>query len=276
MQVMLAATASDTEFSYPLIASPKVDGFRAYVSEGRMRARSNKFVANLATDLFFRHPALENFDGELVVGPPNAKDLFQVTTSALRRAQGKPESVFLVFDYIDESLSFEMRLAKLDKAIAALPEQYRSRVVKMAQVRIESRDELLEFEERCLAAGFEGIIVRSPSGRYKQGRSTVNEQGMLKLKRFSDAEAIVIGVEEEVEGGTKRAKGTLGALLVRDIATGVEFSIGTGFSAAQRQHYWRSAKKVVGQVVKYKFFKVGMVTAPRFPSFVGFRAAEDM
>lgn len=119
-------------------------------------------------------------------------------------------------------------------------------------------------------------MLRSPGGRYKQGRSTQKEQGMLKLKRFSDSEAVVIGVEEEIEGGTKRPKGTLGALVVRDIKSGVEFKVGTGFSAYQRQEYWRKAKKVVGQIVKYKFFTIGMVESPRFPSFIGFRAAEDM
>jgi DNA ligase-1 len=273
-KVMKASKATDSDFRFPLIASPKVDGFRGYVRGAKLNARSNKAVPNRATAVFFSHPALDNMDGELIVGQPNATDAFQVTTSALRSMGGDPKAMFLVFDFIDDSLGFTDRLAKLDAAVAALPAQFKDRVIALAQVRCESLADLLQFEATCLEQGFEGVMVRNPNGRYKQGRSTVGEHGLLKLKRFSDAEAVVIGKQEEVGINTKHGKGTLGALVCRDLTTGVEFNIGTGFTAKQRKDLWLA--KLDGEIVKYKYFAIGMVNAPRFPAFIGLRAAVDM
>jgi len=56
--------------------------------------------------------------------------------------------------------------------------------------------ELETMEEKALAEGHEGIMVRRPSGLYKHGRATEKSQDLLKIKRFADDEAIVIGVTE--------------------------------------------------------------------------------
>lgn len=116
---------------------------------------------------------------------------------------------------------------------------------------------------------------------------------MIKLKRFSDAEAEIIGVQElnknnnvaerDAFGRTERSShkanlqpmGTLGALLCKT-AEGIEFAIGTGYTAAMRQEYWNDRKNLVGKFAKYKFFDGGNKDAPRFPVFIGFRDARDM
>ncbi len=87
-------------------------------------------------------------------------------------------------------------------------------------------------------------------------------------------------------GATKRSaaksglvpKGTLGAFIVRDLADGKEFSIGTGIGLndALKAEVWRNQKKYVGQIVKYRFQKMGTKDAPRIPSFQGFRSTEDL
>jgi DNA ligase-1 len=58
---------------------------------------------------------------------------------------------------------------------------------------------------------------------------------------------------------------------VRDWKTGVEFHVGTGFTAADRALMW--AKPPIGETVKYKFFPVGVKDKPRHPVFLGFRPA---
>ena len=85
-------------------------------------------------------------------------------------------------------------------------------------------------------------------------------------------------------GRTKRStaaaglsgKGTLGAFLVRDLVTGVDFSIGTGLTAADRQCFWDKRFDLHGSLVKYKYFPVGVKVAPRHPVFLGFRDARDL
>jgi len=135
-------------------------------------------------------------------------------------------------------------------------------------------------------------MVRNLKAPYKCGRSVE----LLKLKRFEDSEAEVIGATELLHNGneatvselghTKRssakagkfASGMLGALIVRDLYTQVEFEIGTGLSGKQRREFWQLhlAGKLCGRVVKYKHQEIGAKSKPRFPVFLGWRSREDM
>jgi DNA ligase-1 len=157
---------------------------------------------------------------------------------------------------------------------------------------VNGEDELRALEEKYLAEGFEGAMIRRMDGVYKFGRATPKSGILSKLKRFSDAEALVIGFEELTHnenaaeknafGRTKRGQskeglvgaGTLGSLMVRREEDGVEFNIGTGFSAADRDRIWKERDTLLGKNVTYRFFAQGIKVAPRFPSFVGFR--EDL
>jgi DNA ligase-1 len=56
----------------------------------------------------------------------------------------------------------------------------------------------------------------------------------------------------------------------------VEFDIGTGFTADQRQLLWSVGDNLIGRVVKYKSQPTGVKEKPRFPVFLGFRDAVDM
>jgi DNA ligase-1 len=154
-------------------------------------------------------------------------------------------------------------------------------------------DTLLDYEALVLLKGYEGVILRSPAAGYKFGRSTANEQGMLKLKRFEDAEATIIGFVERMHNGNvattnelgrtarsshqenKHGLGDLGALhlLTPD---GIEFFCGTGFDDNLRKEIWDNRPKYLGRLTKYKHFPVGAKDLPRHPVFLGFRDKRDM
>ena len=63
---------------------------------------------------------------------------------------------------------------------------------------------------------------------------------------------------------------------VKDIHTGVEFSIGSGFTEEQRREIWNKQVELIGSIVKYKYFEVGVKDKPRFPIFLGFRDKRDI
>jgi DNA ligase-1 len=67
----------------------------------------------------------------------------------------------------------------------------------------------------------------------------------------------------------------LGSLKVHDLATGVEFSIGSGFSQEQRDYFWEHKAELLGRTVKYKYFPTGSKERPRFPTYLGFRDMID-
>ena len=137
-------------------------------------------------------------------------------------------------------------------------------------------------------------MLRSLDGLYKQNRSTLRERILLKVKRFHDAEAIIIGFEplrrnenaalRDERGYTKRSThqdnkvpdSLLGSLCVRDCETGVIFDVGSGFTEGQRQELWDKREQLFGKIIKYKSFSVGVKDKPRFPIFLGFRYSIDM
>jgi len=287
MKPMLAATLENLrDLKYPVWASPKLDGVRAVVIDGQLRSRSLKPFPNPHVNKLFGRKELSGLDGELIVGSPTDKDVFRNTSGALQRDDGTPDVKFYVFDRFDSVGSFVTRWAN---GLARDTGAGQADVVYLGQYLIEDEATLLAYEDQSLISGYEGLILRSPAGLYKFGRSTLREQGMLKLKRFVDSEAEVIGVEEEMHNGnvakknelgrTERSSakaglvgtGRMGALLVRDLVSGVEFSIGTGFNDKDRGEEWKE-----GDIVKYKSFPVGVKNKPRFPVFLGRRMKEDM
>ena len=169
-----------------------------------------------------------------------------------------------------------------------------SQVKLVEQVVVHNYDELSNFEEKCLTEGYEGVIIKDAFSPYKYGRSTVKEGYMLKIKRYKDSEAKIISVEELMSntnqavinnlGKTERSnhkagmvpQNTLGALVVEDLQTQVQFHIGTGFDQELRDQLWKQKDSLIGKIVKYKYFGYGQVDKPRHPVFLGFRDERDM
>lgn len=276
-QPMLAATLDTIEdVRYPVLASPKLDGIRCLVQGGKVLSRTGKAIPNAAARKYLEALPLDGFDGELMV---HGVDFQEVTSTFMSRSTALPAGwYFGVFDVLPVRAGepFSERFARLTARLAALPGGARRHVVFVPHLTVNNRAELETFEARTVASGFEGVMLRNPGAAYKFGRSTAREAALVKWKRFADAEAIVIGSQQLVTA-TGPAAG-LGALCVRDVTTGCEFEIGTGFTSAQRTQLWIERDgSLLGRIVKYRHFAIsGVKTKPRFPSFVGFRAAEDM
>jgi DNA ligase 1 len=291
MKPLLAATVKDVEsLNYPLLASPKYDGVRALIKDGVVLSRSLKPIPNKYVQLVFGKPVFEGFDGELIVGSPTAKDVFSTTMSAVMASAGTPLIKFFVFDKFNDPDGFSMRFNRMYVNAKMVDE----RVSVVTQRTVHNAKELLAYEEELLRAGYEGVMLRAPMGEYKHGRSTLKEGILMKLKRFSDSEAEVLSYQELMhntneamtnELGQKArsskkvgmsGKGTLGALAVRDLRTGIEFDIGTGFDQKTRDYLWSKREELHGKIVKYKYFAGGVKEKPRFPVFLGFRDKIDM
>ena len=292
---MLAGKVDFASLRFPLLASVKIDGLRCIIRDGAAYSRSQKLLPNkFLQDHVRRHAGVLNgFDGEIVVGPINAPDVYRTSVSGIMTEIGEPDFTFWVFDVVDLGHHpFKHRYEDLQHRIAHLRPDTRTRLPN--HWHMASHSEVDEFEAVALADGHEGIMLRCPHGTYKQGRATTKGQELLKVKRYEDAEAVIVGVEEEMHNGneatvseigrTKRSrhqenktgKGTLGALVVKGLTAypGIEFRIGTGFTAEQRAEFWTS--QLTGKIVKFKHFAVGAKDAPRHPVFLGFRDERDM
>lgn len=292
MKPMKAAEADLATLKYPLIASPKLDGLRAVVVDGQLRTNSLKPFPNKYVQGELSKPEYEGFDGELIVGPPNAKDVYRASNSGLMAILGEPTFTYYVFDLWNEPwISYSARQSQLeDRAVFASNLE----ICCLGYQLVDNETQLLQYEETVLAEGYEGLMLRDPDSLYKFGRSSTKQGIILKLKRFVDSEAEVIGFEEQMHntneavknelGRTKRStcaeglvpKGTLGALIVRDVKTGVEFKIGTGLNDFDRQEIWDNRERFLGTFRKYKSFPIGVKDAPRHPVDLGARDVLDM
>lgn len=289
---MLAAEADLSKLVYPLLASPKLDGIRCTVYTNEVLTRSLKQVPNRSVNRALKHRAFEGFDGELIVGEPTAKDVYSKSVSGIMRHEGEPIFKFHVFDHVLlQSQKYPERRAHIEQRIDTIGSEA---IVLHPQKLINDEAALLDYEALLLEQGYEGLILRGMHSPYKYGRSTTNEGYLLKMKRFLDSEAKVLGFEEQMHNGnealknelgrTKRStaksgltgKDTLGALIVKDVSTGVEFNIGTGFDDAERKRIWSNQDEMLDSIVKYKYFPIGVKDAPRHPVYLGPRDTRDM
>ncbi len=318
---MLAGTPQpDHAHQFPLIASPKLDGIRAVSRQSALLSRSLKPIPNKLIQTVLSLPEMDGLDGELTVGPANDPNVMQNTTTIVMSNSKVSAFEYHVFDYFNDKTSgFAFRYELVKKRVAQLQKDWVSIAVALRlegypflkecpikmvpHLHIFDQEQLEAYEAEQLAAGFEGIMIRSPNGLYKHGRSTPKEGALLKLKRFTDGEALIVGFEEEMEntnaktvnelGRSKRSshkdgkvgKGTLGAFKCRRIyiaengervVSSLDFNIGSGINDELAAEVWANRNKYLNKIVKFKHFEHGVVNAPRHPVFLGFRDPKDM
>lgn len=295
---MLASPVGET-INFPVLASYKLDGIRCVIIGQQAFSRSLKLIPNKALQAYvLDRPWLEGFDGELMVFEEDGRPSdFQTVTSQFMSPNKDLDDGwdFSVFDNArpgSENRSYVRRITNVINNIEQHNDQH---VEWVEQVTITDQAALDLWENRAIEGGYEGLMLRDPNGLYKWGRATTKSGTLLKLKRWSTDEAEVIGFVEQQHNGnaaevnelgrTKRSSakagktgmGVLGAIRVRDLKTGVEFEVGTGFTARQRADFWEAQDTLFHVTLRYRHFPVsGVKDAPRFPVFEGWRHADDL
>lgn len=294
---MLAATYDGTLRHDDYLLSPKFDGIRCIIRNGQPVSRSLKTIPNVHVQEILSHPELEGMDGELIVGRPNDPDVYRNTNSGVMKKAGEPDFKFFVFDIVPEDLRmpFSERFQKLKERFKSVTDTFEC-LHLVVQVPIDSETILEEEETYWTNLGYEGVMIRRASSLYKFGRATPKAGELLKVKRFETAEAVIIGFEPLMKneneattnalGHTERsshqsgkvAQDMLGNLLVVEhgVDNPVPFSIGSGFTMAEREQLWADRGNLKGKIVSYQHFPVGRLNLPRFPTWRGLRDERDM
>lgn len=283
---LLAATATEDTIKTPCIISPKLDGIRCLGFDNKAMSRSLKGIPNRYVQSIFASGLFNGLDGELIVGPPNAPDVYRRTNSAVMSVEGEPDFTYYVFDRTDmPGYRFDERYARLRGFVAP-------RTKVLIHVEAKTLRDVLATEQLWLGDGYEGVMGRSPGGLYKLGRATMTEGILWKLKRFADAEYEIVGFVERMHNANeatkdalghtvrsshqenKMGRGDLGALVLMSDAG--PFNCGTGFTDEERAHIWNNKEHYLGKFAKVKSFLIGKKTLPRFPVWLGLRHEGDM
>ena len=231
--------------------SEKLDGVRAYWTGGQFLSRQGNVYH--APKWFIDNLPNVPLDGELWID----RKAFQQTVSIVRRhdqSEHWRDVRFVIFDAPAAKGGFEARQEFLTTTLCEHQPQF-ARVLH--QERCLGLQHLREELCRITSIGGEGLMLRQPGSRYEVGRSNT----LLKAKLFSELDAQVV----EHVTGQGRHRGRMGALHVQ-LANGLRFNVGTGFSDVQRE-----TPPAIGSIIAVRYQELTDRGVPRFPSFLRVR-----
>jgi len=298
------------ELSYPLFASPKMDGIRCIFYKGQILSRSLKQIQNRQLREKFE-PIREYSEKEDLIldGEIYSPELtFQEITSYVMTQDfedkksikkfGKvmtiPEHLkFYCFDCIENdnflttfSLRFRSLIRHYDKlnnnSINIVDNEY-----------VYNSGNLNNCFNRVLTQGYEGLILRNPDGKYKCGRGTIKEGIIYKLKPFRTFDAQIIDVEQstEVNKDAKKKINELGRsvtskkkgdrhLIEKASAFWVKYEgkplkVVLAMTDEEKVAVWANRANLIGKWVEYKGMIIGAKTVPRHPVFLRYRQDKE-
>ena len=159
---------------------------------------------------------------------------------------------------------------------------YRIQLVEATVVDLDTDEGQVQFKDMnklALDEGYEGLMIKPINDPYKCKRS----HAWLKIKPFIEVTLKVIDVEE----GTGKNEGMLGALVVAGNDDGKDFhlNVGSGLTDDMRKDVWAVKDDVIGQLVEIRADAATQsqdaedtwsLRFPRFKTFRGFEPGEKL
>lgn len=234
------------------LVSEKLDGVRAYWDGKQLISRQGNVF--WAPRWFINNFPTQALDGELWIARKHFEKVSGIVRQRRINNANWHDVRFMVFDLPRSAANFEQRIAQIKKLINQSDSQY---LMMIKQFRLNSETELLQRLELVVSQGGEGLMLHRAQAKYRAARSN----DLMKLKRYDDAEARVLGHL----GGKGKYREMLGALLVEN-DEGVTFKIGGGFSDFERAN-----PPKIGSIITYKYYGKTNNNVPRFASFLRVR-----
>ncbi|MDP2562503.1 DNA ligase [Psychrobium sp. 1_MG-2023] len=229
--------------------SEKLDGVRAYWDGTHLISRGGHIFSS--PEWFTKGFPKVALDGELWIAP-NQFDLVSGIVRQKRLNNQRWRQVkFMMFDIPTSTKPFRRRVQRM---LQILQSSTALHLGMIEQRQLANKLELNNALDSVLAKGGEGLMLHKADALYIAARS----KKLLKLKKYQDAEAVVI----EHIAGKGKFENILGALVV-ELPSGTRFKIGSGFSKAQREN-----PPKIGSVITFKYYGVTQNNIPRFASFL--------
>jgi DNA ligase-1 len=209
---MLASAAPKTENDYeileamlPYLVSVKLDGIRILTHPVHGPCtRVFKDIPNdhIRATLYSDCPTY--LDGEVMTyNDDGTQRTFNEIQGDVMRKSGTPNFKFHVFDFFrTPDHEFQFRYDELWRMEYA--EEMPTCVHIVEHTKLTTMAAINAFAKQALLDGYEGAMLRSLDGKYKQGRSTLRQGWLVKIKFFSDAEGTVIGFDERTHNANEQ------------------------------------------------------------------------
>lgn len=234
------------------LVSEKYDGVRAIWTGEQLLTRQGNPIS--APEWFTEPLPVIWLDGELWTRRQDFDALSGIVRTQTPDDGLWREVKYMVFDMPDADLPFEQRYNNYSRLVEQINAEH---IQAVKQQRFNSNHALSEHLQTLVENGAEGLMLHLATAHHHPSRT----DALLKLKPYFDDEAEVIAHLP----GRGKYTGMLGALRVRN-QQGIEFSIGTGFTDAER-----ADPPPIGSVITYKYHGFTKNDVPRFASFLRIR-----
>ena len=141
----------------------------------------------------------------------------------------------------------------------------------------EGQRRFVELNKAAVDGGYEGVMIKDVDAPYECKRT----HAWLKAKPFIEVTLEVVEIEE----GTGRNEGRLGAFVCEGIDDGkdIRVNVGSGFTDVHRDDYWNCRSDIIGNLVEVRADAVTQnqdgtysLRFPRFKTFRGFEVGEKL
>jgi len=141
----------------------------------------------------------------------------------------------------------------------------------------EGQTRFTELNKAAVDGGYEGVMIKDVDAPYECKRT----HAWLKAKPFIEVTLEV----KEIEEGTGRNKGRLGAFVCEGVDDDrhISVNVGSGFTDANRDDFWNSRNSIIGNLVEVRADAITQnqdgtysLRFPRFKTFRGFEVHEKL
>lgn len=246
---MLANEWNHEPLVFPLYVQPKLDGIRClvYEKDGQTVFQSRNHT------VFQDFPHIRAVSGLVLDGELYHHDLeFHEITSIVRKKNHPrlSELQYHVYDVITEG-DFEQRIELLQSLTNSLP------LCLTETKKVHSVEAVEAYHGECVARGYEGIVLRTPGGKYRQTRS----KDLLKYKHFKTDEYKVVG----------HTIGKEGIPVLECLVGDKTFGVMMKATLEEKQKMMETIESFYGQWVTVKYQELSKDGIPRFPVGIAFR-----
>jgi DNA ligase-1 len=139
------------------------------------------------------------------------------------------------------------------------------------------QERFVELNKAAVDGGYEGVMIKDVDAPYECKRT----HSWLKAKPFIEVTLEVVEIEE----GTGRNEGRLGAFVCKGVDDGrsITVNVGSGFTDANRDDYWSGRDSIIGNLVEVRADAITQnqdgtysLRFPRFKTFRGFDVHEKI
>jgi len=240
--------------------SQKLNGVRGTYFDGKLISRQGKEfngLEHILADIQKLIPDCEDWvlDGELIrknIDHVSDNENFRLTAGIINQDDGDKSLIqMVIFDILpkteflcgESKLRYRDRLEHLRK-LERLIQRLSLSSLSIVDILYTGRDVSMikPCLNRMVCEGKEGLILNRNSKYFRR-----RHNGILKVKQFYTVDLEIVDLEE----GTGRLSGTLGAFVVR--YKGNFLRVGSGMTDEQRNTFWNEGIALIGRVIEVKY-----------------------